>query len=147
MVQIDTMTLADFEQIKDVYFSDFDVFWSSHTLEQELTCDNSHLVVAKIDNEIVGFAGFKILFDEADIMNIVVKKSLRGKGIGSLLLKNLIDLFYSFSLNALNLEVNEKNVVAIHLYEKFGFQRISVRKKYYPKNENAIIMCLKAKNN
>lgn len=54
MVQIDTMTLADFEQIKDVYFSDFDVFWSSHTLEQELTCDNSHLVVAKIDNEIVG---------------------------------------------------------------------------------------------
>ena len=38
------------------------------------------------------------------------------------------------------LEVNEKNVKALKLYEKIGFERISIRKNYYGKNENAMIM-------
>lgn len=143
--QISAMTLEDFENIQDIFTSDFDSFWNPSILKQELLCDNSHFIVAKNEDEIIGFAGFKVLLEDADLMNIVVKKSYRNKGVGSLLLKNLMDLFFSFSLVSLYLEVNENNLPAIHLYQKFGFKKIDVRKNYYPNHQNAIIMCFSAK--
>lgn len=143
--QISTMTLKDFENIQDIFTSDFDSFWSPSILKQELLCDNSYFIVAKNKSEIIGFAGFKALLDTADLMNIVVKKSYRNQGIGSLLLKELMHLFYSFSLSSLYLEVNENNFPAIRLYQKFGFKKIDVRKNYYPNHQNAIIMCFNTK--
>ena len=77
--QISTMTLEDFENIQDIFTSDFDSFWSPSILKQELLCDNSYFIVAKNKSEIIGFAGFKALLDTADLMNIVVKKSYRQK--------------------------------------------------------------------
>lgn len=143
--QISTMTLEDFENIQDIFTSDFDSFWSPSILKQELLCDNSYFIVAKNKSEIIGFAGFKALLDTADLMNIVVKKSYRNQGVGSLLLNNLIDLFHSFSLKTIYLEVNENNFPAIRLYQKFGFKKIDVRKNYYPNEQNAIIMCFNTK--
>ena len=101
--------------------------------------DSSLYIVAKKQNEIIGFAGIKIIIDEADIMNIVVKKSYRNNGIGSLLLENLILISNKKNLNFINLEVDCKNTIAINLYKKFGFEEISLRKNYY-KNNDAMIM-------
>lgn len=138
-VIITEMKLSDLEKIKDVLTTDFDDFWNKKVLEEELSSSSSKYIVAKNDNEIVGFAGLKIVLDEADIMNIVTRKNYRRQGIGSLLLKNLIMLCENSSTKSIALEVNENNSNAIGLYLKFGFQHIGVRKNYY-KNENAIIM-------
>ena len=139
-INIAQMTLEDFYAIENIFSSDFDAFWSANILKEELQANSSKFLVAKYKDEVVGFAGFKVLVDEADIMNIAVKKSYRCNGIGSLLLNNLIDLFNSFHLHSLNLEVSEKNVVAIKLYKKFGFKVVSIRKNYYPDSSNAIVM-------
>ena len=72
-------------------------------------------------------------------MNIVIKKTYRNQGIGTLLLENLILLAKDLNIFTLFLEVNEQNKPAIHLYEKFGFEKLGVRKKYY-NNNNGIIM-------
>ena len=133
------MDIQDLEEIKDVLLSDFDDFWSYEVLSEELLSDSSLYIVAKKQNEIIGFAGIKIIIDEADIMNIVVKKSYRNNGIGSLLLENLILISNKKNLNFINLEVDCKNTIAINLYKKFGFEEISLRKNYY-KNNDAIIM-------
>lgn len=133
------MNLQDLEKIKDILFSDFDDFWSYEVLKEELLSDSSLYVVAKKQNEIIGFAGIKVVIDEADIMNIVVKKSYRNNGIGSLLLENLILISNKKNLNFINLEVDCKNTIAINLYKKFGFEEISLRKNYY-KNNDAMIM-------
>lgn len=133
------MYIQDLEEIKDVLLSDFDDFWSYEVLMEELLSDSSLYIVAKKQNEIIGFAGIKIIIDEADIMNIVVKKSYRNNGIGSLLLENLILTSNKKNLNFINLEVDCKNTIAINLYKKFGFEEISLRKNYY-KNNDAIIM-------
>ena len=89
--------------------------------------------------EIIGIAGLKKIFDQADIMNIVIKKTYRNQGIGTLLLENLILLAKDLNISTLFLEVNEQNKPAIHLYEKLGFEKLGVRKKYY-NNNNGIIM-------
>ena len=133
------MDIQDLEEIKDVLLSDFDNFWSYEVLREELLSDSSLYIVAKKQNEIIGFAGIKIIIDEADIMNIVVKKSYRNNGIGSLLLENLILISNKKNLDFINLEVDCKNTIAINLYKKFGFEEISLRKNYY-KNNDAMIM-------
>lgn len=126
------MNLDDLNSIKDFLISDFDDFWNYNILKEELEFQNSHFIVVKNENsEILGFAGIKVIVDEADIMNIVVKKSARNAGIGSSLLKNLISLSQQLNLKTMTLEVSEKNVAAISLYEKFGFKKLGIRKAYY----------------
>jgi ribosomal-protein-alanine N-acetyltransferase len=139
-LKISRMTLQDLYNIQDILFSDFDDFWTISSFEQELKCDNSYFIVAKNNEQIVGFAGFKSIIDEADIMNIVVKKDNRKNGIGSLLLENLIYSAKNLNLKTLTLEVNEYNLPAISLYHNFGFEDVGIRKNYYNGTYNAIIM-------
>ena len=142
-IDIEEMSLNDLEKIKDILISDFDDFWNYNILKEELESPNSKYIIAKTnDGEIIGFAGIKILVDNADIMNIVVKKSWRNQGVGNLLLTNLISLCKDLNLLSLSLEVNEDNLPAIHLYEKFGFKNIGVRKNYY-QDKNGIVMSYK----
>lgn len=143
-LKVEKMTLDDLDCIRNILISDFDNFWNYDILRQELECSNSHFVIAKNDNnEIVGFAGLKVIVDEADIMNIVVKKSFRHNGIGSMLLENLISYSKDKNLKTITLEVNEHNLSAIRLYDKFNFNHIGIRKKYYNGESDAIIMSKK----
>ena len=142
--KINKMTIEDLESIKNILASDFDNFWSFDVLEDELECDNSYVIVAKnTDNTIVGFAGLKTILDEADIMNIVVKKDFRHNGIGSILLENLINYSKNTNMKTITLEVNENNLSAIRLYDKFSFDKLGIRKKYYNGESDAIIMSKK----
>lgn len=136
---IEEMKLKDLRNIKNDLTSEFDDFWNFNILKEELQNENSKYIVAKINDEVVGFAGIKIIIDEADIMNIVVKNNFRKKGIGSLFLQQLIDLSKTLNITSISLEVNEKNIAAISLYKKFNFKEIGIRKKYY-NNNNAILM-------
>ena len=141
-IKIEEMNLSHLEIIKNILTSEFDDFWNYNVLKEELENENSKYLVAKIDNEIIGFAGIKIILDEADIMNIVTKKSFRNNGIGSLLLKSLIELSKDLNLLSISLEVDETNIVAINLYKKFDFKEIGNRKNYY-KSHHAILMSKK----
>lgn len=144
MYDITKMTLDDLNNIKDNLISDFDDFWNYSVFKSELESDSSHYLVVKDNSKIIGFAGIKVTVPDCDIMNIVVKKDFRNQGIGSLLLKELINLSKSLNVKDLFLEVNEKNTPAILLYNKFGFKKISTRKNYY-KDNNAIVMKLDLK--
>ncbi len=125
------MNMSDLEEIKDILVSDFDDFWTYSILKDELNCSSSHYIVAKLNNEIVGFCGIKIVLDSADIMNIVVKKDFRHLGIGTALLNEIITLCLSLNLSSITLEVRKDNEYAISLYKNFGFETLGVRKKYY----------------
>lgn len=139
-MEIVTMILDDLEQMKDTLYSDFDNFWSYNILKQELENKNTTYIVAKENNEIVGFAGISTCLDEATLNNIVVKKSCRGRGIGGELLESLIDLCGDLHMRTFTLEVDTENAPAIHLYEKFGFKNLGIRKKYYNGSRDAYIM-------
>ena len=143
-LKLSKMSIEDLKSIKNVLASDFDNFWSFDVLEEELECDNSYVIVAKVDeNTIVGFAALKVILDEADIMNIVVKKDFRHNGIGSVLLENLINYSKDLNLKTITLEVNENNLSAIRLYDKFSFDKLGIRKNYYDGKSDAIIMSTK----
>ena len=76
--EIDYMNLNDLENIKTILETDFDDFWNYNIFKSELENSNSIYFVAKLNEQIVGFTGILPVLDEADITNIVVKKSFRG---------------------------------------------------------------------
>ena len=136
------MNLQDLENIKSCLLTDFDDFWSYNILKQELENGKSKYFVAKQENEIVGFAGIMLIIDEVNIMNIVVKKDKRNLGVGSLLLEEIVKYSKIHNATSITLEVNEKNIPAIKLYEKYGFKQVGLRRKYYNNEDNAILMDL-----
>ena len=142
-ISIFEMTLEDLNNLKDDLITSFDDFWSFDTLKNELLSDNSKYIVAKLDNIIIGFAGIKLIFDEAELMNIVVKKDFRNKGIASMLLTEIFSICSKCNINNINLEVNENNLLAISLYQKFGFNKVGYRKNYYNATFGAILMSKK----
>ena len=138
---ISTMELQDLNSIKNVLLKDFDNFWTYNVFKEELSNPNSKYIVAKIDNTVVGFAGIWKTVDVIHITNIVTKKIFRRNGIGSILLKNLINLSKNMEdVTSITLEVNENNIPAKKLYEKFGFKIVGLRKKYYNNTNDAILM-------
>ena len=141
-IKILPMTEADIEEISPNFQTEFDEFWNINNLKNDFQNPNSTYFVARLDNEIVGFAGFLNICDEANIMNIVTKINKRHLGIGSKLLSQLITSAHEQNCKSITLEVNEHNAPAIHLYEKFNFKRIGLRKKYYNNKDNAIIMSI-----
>lgn len=141
-INISPMTIKDLEEIAPILLSDFDDFWTISTLALEINNPNTIYIVAKLNDEIVGFAGIWQILDEIHLNNIVVKKSNRNLGIGTYLLNSLIKLSTKKNATVLTLEVNQDNYSAIHLYEKSGFKVVGCRKNYYPNQKDAILMSL-----
>lgn len=75
---IDYMNIKDLESIKDILELDFDNFWNYNIFKSEIENPNSTYFVIKQNDIIIGFAGILVIIDEADITNIVIKKSFRG---------------------------------------------------------------------
>ena len=118
-LEIYNMTDYDLSLIKDILIDDFDDFWTYDVLQEELNNPNSEYFVAKLENNILGFAGIWKAVDDVHITDIVVKKSNRQTGIGSKLLEKLIQTAKSQNFNSITLEVNEHNQPAINLYLKY----------------------------
>ena len=90
---------------------------------------------------IVGFAGMWIIYDEAHVTTIGVDPDHRGRGLGELLLVALFDEALARGAQWVTLEVRVSNTPAQALYEKYGFTRQGVRRRYYSDNgEDAYIM-------
>ena len=90
---------------------------------------------------IVGFAGMWILFDESHITTIGVHPDYRGLGLGEYLIVELFVEAMRRGAEMMTLEVRVSNDSAQALYEKYGFTRQGVRRRYYSDNgEDAYIM-------
>ena len=134
---IENMKISDLDNLE---LSKFDDFWNIDILKDELTSETSQFICAKYENKIVGFAGIKIILDEADIMNIAIKEDYRRQGIATLLLNHILDFCKEKGIKTIHLEVNEENFSAISLYQKLGFEECGRRKQYYDNKYDAILM-------
>jgi ribosomal-protein-alanine N-acetyltransferase len=93
-----------------------------------------------------GYGILTVAAGEAHLLNISIDASWQGKGLGRTLLLHHIDLARSKGARILLLEVRPSNTVARALYESVGFERIAVRRGYYPAadgREDALLLLLK----
>ena len=89
---------------------------------------------------VVGFIDYWITFDSATIAQICVNPLYRRRGLGIELLNEAYKDCKAQKVRNITLEVREKNISAIKLYEKFGFKKVLVKTNYYTNGDNAIYM-------
>ena len=93
------------------------------------------------DCEIAGYVSVWYQGDEAHIVEIAVRESFRGNGIGELLLIGSLRAAVDYGSHVMTLEARVSNFIAQRLYEKYSFKSVGIRKGYYSDNrEDAVIM-------
>ncbi len=113
-----------------------ELFWA----ELAQVPDSRNVVVAEIDGEIAGYTSLRIVGSEADINTIAVATKFQNQGVGSQLYAWLEDCALSMQVRQLFLDVRSDNEIAIHMYQKLGFEKINLRKDYYATGISAIVM-------
>jgi ribosomal-protein-alanine acetyltransferase len=117
--------------------------WPLDKFDDDLHSSFANFLVATDEGHVVGYAIAQHLpgNDVADIQNIAVVESHRGRGIGAALLDALVEWAVDRSTTAIMLEVRDDNTVAQSLYASRGFAVISTRAKYYqPAGVDALVM-------
>ena len=93
------------------------------------------------DPAIAGYVSVWYQGDEAHITEIAVRETLRGNGIGELLLIGSLRAAREYGSRVMTLEARVSNFIAQRLYEKYSFKSVGIRKGYYSDNrEDAVIM-------
>ncbi|OGO07680.1 MAG: ribosomal-protein-alanine N-acetyltransferase, partial [Chloroflexi bacterium RBG_13_60_13] len=97
--------------------------------------------ISRDGSRIVGYASLWLMVDEAHLTSIAVRLHCRRQGVGELLLIGIIKLALQMKASLVTLETRVSNVGAQALYEKYGFNRVGMRRRYYSDNgEDAVIM-------
>lgn len=90
---------------------------------------------------LLGFIGVWLMAGEAHIVTFAVREAYRRMGIGERLLIACIEMAIDVEQEAVTLEVRRSNTNAQVLYEKYGFSRLGLRRRYYTdNNEDAVVM-------
>ena len=101
--------------------------------------------VLEYDEAIIGFAIYSPVIPESHLLNIAIDPAYHRKGLGDKLLKYVILQNKAVGVQVITLEVRVSNLIAINLYEKYGFSKDAIRQNYYsgPEKEDALLMSLK----
>lgn len=136
------MRLEDIPRVREIEQMSFRTMWPRDAYTHELR-DNrlASYMVARVEKDIVGYAGMWVIMDEAHITTIAVDPIHRGQYIGERLLVGLIDSALDKGARWMTLEVRTSNAAAQALYHKYLFREIGIRKGYYSDNrEDALVM-------
>lgn len=114
--------------------------WSLEMLKGELQNENTLGLILKVNHREAGYLLVRKMGEEGELLRIAVRPSFQKRGFGKDLLRALLHKAPSHGIHRIFLEVSEKNIWALKLYQKLGFKRVGYRKNYYGLNESAYIM-------
>jgi ribosomal-protein-alanine N-acetyltransferase len=144
------MQVADIDAVMAVERRAFATPWQAAGYQHELTQNDVAFYQILLDmtppvSRLVGYAGYWLLAGEAHISTIAVDPPWRRRGLGDALLISQLQRATAQGAFMATLEVREHNIVAQRLYEKYQFEHVGRRKRYYKDTgEDALIMTVAA---
>ncbi len=129
----------DLPAIHEIEVRSFASPWSMQSLRNELSISFSHVIVAVIDGEVVGYAVAWDVRGDINLNHLAVASSMRERGIGRMLVQRIVERLGSRGAQRIYLEVGARNSVARSFYLRLGFQESGLRKDYYP-DDDAVLM-------
>jgi ribosomal-protein-alanine N-acetyltransferase len=106
--------------------------WSAISIAQELEIPQAIQIVAEApDTQIVGWCACRVIWPEAELLKIAVKKNNRKQGIGRLLVEHLVGELQKRKISSLFLEVRSNNYTALNFYHNHNFLHVGSRPGYY----------------
>ncbi|MYZ47424.1 ribosomal protein S18-alanine N-acetyltransferase [Propylenella binzhouense] len=141
--------IDDCDLLADIHGAAFRRGWSAAEFEAMLSQPGTHALIADYRNPIGritrgGFALYRIVADEGEVISIAVTDDCRRRGLGRALLEELLRHCYREHVVSVTLEVEEANTPAIALYQAFDFEVVGERPGYYaqgrPRPSGAVVM-------
>ncbi len=123
--------------------------WPRSFFERDLANANSFYLALELTQTaanpapaaLIGYAGYWLLEEEANLMNIAIAPAWQGQGWGEYLLLETLARMAEKGAQLCTLEVRVGNLAAQALYHKLGFQVTGRRRRYYQNNgEDALLM-------
>lgn len=137
---IDDNLNKEIAELESEIFSDA---WSTGLLNDTFKYDYNRLISRRESGRLSGYIIYSLLGGEAELQRIAVAPEFRKQGIASSLMDEMLDALKLESAESVFLEVRSGNTPAISLYEKYGFNKLAVRKDYYTDpTEDAVMMKL-----
>jgi ribosomal-protein-alanine N-acetyltransferase len=140
------MRPSDIQAVMAIEQIVFPTPWKASAYEYEVTRNrlaNYQVLLASQGDrprQLIGYAGTWTLADELHVSTIAIGRDWQGKGLGELLLLNMLTIAYEMPVTMATLEVRRGNLVAQALYRKYRFEVVGERRRYYEGREDALIM-------
>lgn len=134
--------IDDIDGIVSIENACFNIPWTKNSLQKDMETNPKAKYIVALDNEkIVGYMGWWTIEEEVYINNIAVLPLYQGKGIGTVLMRTMIQVSEDDGAKCHTLEVRASHIDTQHFYEQFGFRKSGIRPGYYEDNEeDAVIM-------
>lgn len=141
-VVVRPMRESDLDRVLQIEYVAFTMPWSSLTYRNLLQRNDAALYVADSPEDgVVGYAAMWSVLDEGELGTLATDPRRRSRGVASRLLERVLERARTQHLKAVFLEVRVSNEDARRLYERFGFERVGLRRNYYAfPLEDAIVM-------
>lgn len=137
-----SMGVKDLNEIIKIERDLYKVPWNENQYKYELEENEfSYLFVLENEEIIIGYYGFWVMFENVDITKVSIRKEFQGMKLSNILMEDCINRVKLLGCEKINLEVRVDNYRAINLYKKCDFKEVIVRKDYYGKGEDALILC------
>ncbi len=142
MLEIRKANEKDIAKIAKLEEVTFPLPWSEASIRHDVTeSDIALVLVAELDGEFAGYADVWEIAGEAQLNNIAVCESARGRHVGQKLMEGLFERLIEAGDSQISLEVRPSNTPAVGLYYKLGFVEAGRREGYYlDNNEDALIL-------
>lgn len=124
--------------------------WGEDNFRFELTKPYSQFLVMtddETDEQVAGYIIYWVLFDECQILNVVVDLPFRGVGMAKKMIRQAAKAALQKGIKKISLEVRKSNAAAIQLYQGLHFVITQVRRNFYSNGEDAYQMTLQLDEN
>lgn len=139
-MKIKSIIKTDLEVIEKLEIENYPNPYTLKTLEDIV--NNKNFTCNKLvkNKAIIGYFFVLLTIDKLEIIKITVSKAYQGNGYGNLLLTSIIAVAKNNHCDEILLEVNESNIKAVKLYQKYDFKFLSKLEEYYGKQGNGVLM-------
>ena len=110
----------------------FDYHWTEEQFKLGLEKKAFYVLGYVEQGVLVGYLAYSLVLEEMEVLNLGVHPDFRRRGIGRALMAALMRKCREMEIKRGLLDVKETNHPAIALYESLGFNKVGVRKNYYP---------------
>lgn len=144
-VHLEPLTLARLDKVLEIEGQAYDFPWSRGNFTDSLASGYAvHLLCAR--EHLLGYYVAMRGVEEAHLLNLTVAPAFQRQGWARVLLDALALWARGQGGRWLWLEVRASNARALSIYTAHGYQRVGLRKRYYPAadgaREDAIVMQL-----
>jgi ribosomal-protein-alanine N-acetyltransferase len=139
------MTIEDVPVAHEIDKSSFTLPWPERSLRFDVSNNPvARCWAAELDGRVVGMLVLWMVIDEAHIATLAIHPDFRRQGIAEQLLVTALEKASKEGAQSALLEVRAGNEAAQALYQKYGFEVVGRRERYYKdNNEDAVLMTLK----